>query len=108
MTRTPWASRLQDVEVTDGARITLRLLRVGAEGVEYGAAVELPDGECSTNVTVQLSDGACRLAEWQPAAPPEWASQLVCAVLRTEWRQRKDGAGPAWPRRLSRWRGSRD
>ncbi len=99
---------LARVKLSDGARISLRLGATTAESVAYRAVVTLTEGEWGGDANVALADGAVSLANWSPADPPDWVARLMTALLRAEWRARKDGPGAPWPRRLTRWRASRD
>ena len=90
-----------------GARIILDPVRAGAEDVVYEAWLLLPDAEWRGEARVGMADGAVSFSGWQPAAPPAWMVALAQGFLRTEWRARRDGDPPPWPRRINRWRESR-
>src|SRR5262249_28578670 len=91
-----------------GARIILDLVRAGADDVVYGAWLLAPDAEWRREARIMLADGRVSFSGWQPGEPPAWMVALAQAFLRIEWRARRDPDPEPWPRRIHRWRETRD
>ncbi len=85
-----------------GGRIELKLSEGGAASARYALTIFTPQGEPSTQVSVDALSGALELDEWQGEAPPEWLQAYAKALVRTALRTKNSDGD--WPRRLTRWR----
>jgi hypothetical protein len=83
-----------------GVRIELALESESAEEVAYRVRV---DGAAAGRGVVRRADGEVGFA-WEGDAPAQGRVRLIRALLRTLWNGRRGAGGPAWPRRVTRWR----
>jgi hypothetical protein len=86
-----------------GGRVSLELVVVGADVVEYAATLTTAaGGDAKSTARIALRDGHVDFAPFDPGPPPEYLVHYARTFLRSVWREaRKD---VPWPKRINRWR----
>lgn len=86
----------------NGGRLELKLQDGSGATAEYLLSVFSPNGDATTRVSLDSTNGSLELGEWVGTPPAPWLDAFARSLLRTIVRNRlNDGE---WPRRVTRWR----
>jgi hypothetical protein len=85
-----------------GARIELELEQAEGAGARYALRLKTAEGEASGEARIDSAGNVD--VSGVDASTAIWVLPLVRALLRMEWRDRKEPGAAPWPRRITRWR----